>query len=85
MPTLVAIRLYCSLHSRNTFGPFLADISCEGTERLSLPWCLFCDRNQQGEGGGQGAAAEEKRQLEREIQVTPRMYVFATAASHGEP
>lgn len=34
----------------------------------------LCRRVQptQGDGGGQGAAAEEKRQLEREIQVPPR-------------
>lgn len=42
----------------------------------------FCDRNQQSDGDGQGAAAEEKRQLEREIQVNAPEVCFP---SHGEP
>lgn len=42
-----------------------------------------CDCDQQGEGGGQGTAAEEKRQLEREIQVSPR--ISCLFYSHGNP
>lgn len=43
----------------------------------------FCGRNQQGDGGGQGSsAAEEKRQLEREIQVTHQT-VFSPLQSRG--
>lgn len=47
-------------------------LDATANELASLGAC-FWNCNQKGDGGGgQGSAAEEKRQLEREIQVTSR-------------